>query len=86
MTPVALEKAESLRKYALAQGAQISTFALVLTDVEGIELCDWLVHENPGNTLLELDVEIAKRTGNPWTILTHFALLGLEILPVTSTH
>ena len=81
--PSAFSKAESLRAFALAQGAQLSTFVLVLTDAEGLELIDWLVEENPDETLA-LDAAIARRTGNPWEILAHFHLIGLPLAPPMS--
>lgn len=86
MTVAAMEKAESLRAFAKSTGAQLKTFALCLTTDEALELVDWLMHENPGNEVLALDAEIAHRTKNPWEILSHFALLGLDIMPVEALH
>jgi hypothetical protein len=78
--PSAFSKAESLRSFALSTGAQLDTFVLVLTDAEGLELIDWLVEENPDETLA-LDAAIAHRTGNPWEVLAHFQLIGLPMIP-----
>ena len=86
MTVAAMQKAESLAKFARSTGAQLKTFALCLTDQEGLELVEWLLHENPGNEVLAVDAEIARRTRNPWEILSHFVLLGLDIVPVQSLH
>lgn len=77
--PAALDKAESLHSYATSQGSPLSTFALALSDDEGIELCDYLVQENPGSDLLAYDVAEAKRKRNPWPVLDNFVLMGLSL-------
>lgn len=81
LKPVALEKAESLYKYAQGQGSPLSTFKLILTVDEGLELVDYLVEQNAPNEMLELDAAQAKRERNPFKVLSNFQLMGLEILP-----
>ena len=77
----AIEKAESLYKFAQGQGAPLSTFKLILTAAEGLELVDHLVEQNAPNEMIELDAAEAHRTGDPFQVLSNFTLLGLEILP-----
>jgi hypothetical protein len=76
-----LEKAESLYRFAQGQGSPLSTFKLILTAQEGLELVEYLVEQNEPNEMLELDAAEAKRTGDPFVILSNFQLLGMEILP-----
>lgn len=78
----AVEKAESLHRFAMSQGAHISTFKLMLSDAEGLELLDWF-GEQHDNELLDLDIAEAKRTKNPWAVLENFQLLGFEVARAT---
>ncbi len=82
----ALEKAESLQRFAKSQGAHLSTFVLVLSDDEALELLDWFVEQHEQNDLLDLDVEDAKRRHNPWPVLEQFSLLGFSMAPVVVLH
>lgn len=87
MKPAAVEKAESLHKFAKSQGAQLSTFMLILSDAEALELLDWFQHEMCGyNATFMLDLEIAHRTGNPWEMLPNFQLMGFEIGRTSDLH
>lgn len=76
----ALAKAESLHKFAKAQGCPLAEFQLVLSDVEGLELLEWFVEQYARNEILSLDVEIAQRTRDPWPVLCEFELLGMHMV------
>lgn len=76
----ALAKAESLHKFAQSQGCPLADFQLVLSDVEGLELLGWFVEQYARNELLSLDVERARRTRDPWPVLSEFELLGMRML------
>lgn len=84
MTPVALQKAESLALFAKSQGSPLSDFALTLTLGEAYELLDFLAEGGLGRFLhhdrLVQDIADAKVDSNPWAVLTHFQLQGFEIL------
>jgi len=86
MSASAIEKAGSLYEYCKAQGAQPTTFAVTLTLEEGLELLDWFAEQYPPNDLLDADIAEAKRTKNPWPILTGFTLMGFAILPKGTLH
>jgi len=79
MNIAAIEKAESLHKFATSSGMPISTFAVVLSEPEALELLEWYATQYAGNAEFDLDVDIARRTKNPWPVLDNFQLLGLEI-------
>lgn len=81
MSPAAIAKAEALNRFATDQGAPLSTFALVLTESEAMELMEWYVGEYAGNELLEFDAAQARRTRNPWELLSNFTCMGLAIAP-----
>jgi hypothetical protein len=80
--PTALVKAQSLNRFATEQGSPLSTFQLTISDDEGLELLDYLVEQSPPNELLSEDVALAHKTHDPWPVLTHFTLLGLQIAPL----
>jgi hypothetical protein len=84
--PVAIEKAQSLYNFAQAQGSPLSTFKLALTVKEGMELLDHMVANNEPNEQLDIDVAEAKRTGDPFFVLSNFVLMGIEIVPVEILH
>ena len=75
----ALEKAESLHRFVLSQGAPLNTFQLALSDREGLEVLDWL-QEQYDNELLDSDIAIARATGDAWKVLDGFTLLGFAIV------
>lgn len=82
MSPAAITKAQALNRFATDQGAPLSTFALVLTESEAMELMEWYVGEYGGtNELLEMDAAAARRTRNPWELLSNFTCMGLAIAP-----
>jgi hypothetical protein len=83
MNPAALTKAESLNRFATEQGAPLSTFQLVLTNDEAMDLIAWFIEQQGPfpNEVLIYDAEIARRTKNPWPVLENFQLMGLAIVP-----
>lgn len=87
MKPIAVEKAESLHKFAKSQGAQLSTFMLILSDKEAMELLEWFKSTMyRADVVFDLDLEIAHRTGNPWEMLPNFQLMGFEIGRASDLH
>lgn len=86
MIPTAIQKAESLLKFAQASGEQLGTFAVTLTDAEAYELLDHLASGALGmfahHDMLVADVAAAKRAKDPWTMLAGFDLCGLSIARV----
>jgi hypothetical protein len=80
--PIALERAKSLHRYAFSQGAGVTDFRLCLSNAEGMELIRWLAEEHDfDDEDMEVDIEAAKRRGDPWPVLNQFSLLGLRMLP-----
>ena len=83
MTPSAIAKAESLRAFALAQGAPLDTFQVILTLGEGYELLDYLAAGGLGKFLhhdqLVQAIADAKAASNPWEVLAYFQIAGLSI-------
>jgi hypothetical protein len=86
LEPRAFEKAKSLCAFAQASGSKPTTFALCLSAEEALELLDWFVEQNPDNELLYADVHEAHRTNEPFTVLEHFNLMGLSIVPKSVFH
>lgn len=84
--PAALEKAESLYRFALAQGAKPADYHLTLTTAEGIEILDWFMAQHPNNELLADDIDLAKEKFDPWPVLMHFTLMGLNIVKREDMH
>lgn len=84
--PAALEKAESLYRFALAQGAKPAEYQLTLSNAEGIEILDWFVAQHENNQLLTEDVEAAKISNNPWDVLACFNLMGFSMCPLEQLH
>jgi hypothetical protein len=84
VSPAALVKAESLHRFATDQGAPLDTFQLVLTDPEAMELVDWYAKQFGGcNAVFDVDVEIARRTHNPWDLLSNFQCMGFAMAPAS---
>jgi len=78
--PAAIEKAESLYRFALNSGAQVSTFVLCLKPHEAQELLEWYATQYAGRSeQFDLDLEVARVSGDPWQILDNFQLLGLTL-------
>lgn len=90
MNPAALAKADSLAKFARASGSPLSTFALTLTRGEAYELLDYMAEGGLGkcqyHEQLVEDIRQAKADGDPWAILAHFQLQGLDIVSVDCLH
>lgn len=82
----ALEKAESLHRFAVEQGARLGSFALTLSDSEALEILDWFVAQHPPSELLNEDMLIAHATANPWPVLANFQLMGFAIVPKAQLH
>ncbi len=76
----AIEKAQSLAKFASASGCPLSSFALVLSQPEAMELMEQLVKDNPFNPLLHEDARIARAKADPFLVLQHFQCEGLDIM------
>lgn len=90
MTPAALAKAESLAAYARASGAPLSEFALAITLGEAYELLDHLASGAMGTcteqAALRRDIAEAKVRADPWSVLSEFRLLGLDIVRAADLH
>lgn len=83
MGPSALSKAASLHHFAEAQGSPLSTFELVLSEPEAMELLDWYGAQYSGtNDCFDLDFEEAQLTHDPWPILSQFVLMGFRMIPL----
>lgn len=84
MTPVAISKAEGLRRFAQMTGAKPDTFQVILTVKEAFELLDHLAAGAFGQyedqARLERDIETAKAVGDPWSILEEWTLLGMKVV------
>lgn len=79
-------KAKSLGEFVAYQGAKQSTFMLTLSEEEAMELIDWYSEQYCDNEMLTQDVDIAKRTKNPWMVLENFRLLGFEMVKMSILH
>lgn len=85
MEPSALAKAVSLHHFAQAQGCPLEAFELCLSQPEALELLDWYGAQYSGQSeCFDCDLEIAKRTQDPWPILANFVLLGLKMRPLST--
>jgi hypothetical protein len=84
--PVALSKAESLRRHVAYLGAGMDGFVLSITLGEAYELLDYLVEQYPTSELLRHDVAHAKESCDPWPVLHNFDLLGFPIMPASELH
>ena len=84
MTPAAIGKAESLRRFAQMTGAPLREFKLIATLGEGYELLDYLADGGLGrfacHDQLVADIAEAKAKSDPWIVLQHFQLQGLDIV------
>jgi hypothetical protein len=83
----ALEKAESLARFARSQGAPLETFLVTLTEPQAYELLDHIAAGGLGryedHDRLIADVEEAKRKKAPFALLEWFQLEGMSIAPVS---
>lgn len=86
MTLAALQKAESLARFAKGQGAPLSEYVLTLTAAEAFELLDFIGSGGLGwfqdHVKLVTDIAVAKATNDPWTMLEYFELEGFAIRSV----
>lgn len=88
MKPAAIEKAESLAKFAAHCGQPFKDFGLALTRAEAYEMLDFLADGGlgPPCELLLKDIETARQRGNPWEVLCHFNLHGFTLGPAEALH
>jgi hypothetical protein len=77
--PAALERAKSLHSFALNQGAMLSTFVVTIKPDEAMELLDWYDEQYRGNACFDEDMDIARRTNDPWLVLQNFTLFGMAL-------
>jgi len=86
----AIEKAQSLKRFAITQGSPLQEFFLTLTESEAYELLDYLAAGGMGryenHELLIADVQKAKRAKDPFPLLGWFTLEGLSIWPASALH
>jgi hypothetical protein len=82
--PAALARAQSLIWHAKYCAAPLHQFAVTITKEEGFELCDWYVTQADPAFIdvreLRAAVAEARRKDDPWIVLVHFRLMGLEII------
>jgi hypothetical protein len=84
MSPAALVKAQSLHRFAVDQGAPLNSFQLVLTQPEAMELVEWYAKQYGGNNpVFNVDLEIVRRTGEPWDLLSNFQVMGFSMAPAS---
>lgn len=88
MKPAALEKAESLAKFAAHCGQPFRDFELALTRAEAYEMLDFLEKGGLGQPcdLLLKDIELARQRGDPWEVLCNFQLHGFTMGKVEALH
>lgn len=89
LQPRALEKARSLREFALRRGSPLNEYEVTLTDEEGFELVQWFRDGSgliapEGLAQLDADIALAKRSKDPWVVLDNFTLFGLNTAPLRS--
>lgn len=80
--PLAFQKADDLIKFASMTGIPPRDLELILTVPEAFEALDYLM---TGGFILEeylpvlqQDVELAKRQGDPWRVLDAFTIKGFR--------
>jgi hypothetical protein len=77
---VAVERAKSLHRFALEQGALLSTFVVTIRPAEAVELMDWYAAQYEGtNLIFDADLAYARATNDPWKLLDNFTLFGMAI-------
>jgi len=88
--PAAFERARSLLHHAKYCASPIHQFAVTLTKAEGFELCDWYLKTADPRFInvqeLWEAVHEARSKDDPWLVLVHFRLLGLEIISQLQVH
>lgn len=87
MKPYALEKADTLYRFALNQGSPLETFELALTDKEADALLDWLPQSgmvgDEWQQVLADDIALARRAKDPFRVLGNFTFSGLRVVAAT---
>lgn len=84
MEPAAIGKAESLLRFAGHCGCHPSGFDLILTQQEACDLLEWYALDFEGqNAAFDTDLDVARRTKDPWSVLANFTVLGLTIVKST---
>jgi hypothetical protein len=81
LEPEALVKAESLYKFAQSQGSPLDAFVLTLAHQEAMELLTFYEAQWGGNEVFMADLTEARRTDDPWPILSNFQLFGFSMAP-----
>ncbi len=81
--PAALAKAESLLKFAQAQGCPLNTFVLTLGHQEAMDLLSFYEAQWGGNEVFMEDLTEARKRDDPWPILQNFELFGFVMAPVS---
>lgn len=81
--PEALVKAESLFKFAQSSGAPLDTFILTLSEPDAMDLLAFYEAQYSHVELFVADVAEARRTNNPWLVLSNFELFGLRMAPLS---
>lgn len=91
MAVAAIQKADSLLRYAKHMGVKQQELILALTIGEAYELLDHMVRDGSfvctsSRQLFEADVQRAKAECDPWAVLQHFELYGFSIIPTAALH
>ena len=81
LEPQALVKAESLYKFAQAQGSKLDTFVLCLGHDEAMELLTFYEAQWGSNEVFMEDLNEARRSNDPWPVLSNFQLFGFSMAP-----
>jgi hypothetical protein len=81
----ALEKAQAMAQYARTTGTDKAYCAVGLSKPEAFELIDHWAKEFPEFAAAEAFVQDRRRAtekDDPWIVLQHMTLLGLELIPM----
>ena len=85
--PAAIDKADTLYRYALTQGCELSSFAVAISAAEGLELVDYWGERNyRDDPTYQVDQKLAHKTGDPFPMLSNFVLNGMEIIAKGALH
>lgn len=93
--PAALQRARQLRQHINHLGAPLEDFFVLVTPEEAWDVIRWYrdelkrqeIGEHELNvSLLDHDIERARRKGDPFPVLENFSLFGLTIRPSKSVH
>ena len=89
MTPLVLERANALRRYAKAVGARITDLQVTITTAEAFDVLDAIEASADylcDASLLLDDLARARMAGNPWLVLDHWVVMGVPRAPVERLH